>query len=62
LSIELREKYNGVTGTDFKTMLWNLVTLDSDVPDDLIKELINHSVDEVIRKLPKKKQEEYLKM
>jgi hypothetical protein len=33
--------------------------LESDVPDDLIKELIRHSIDEVILKLPKKKQEEY---
>jgi len=58
-SVELREKYNGITKTDFKTLLWNLVTLESDVPDELIKELIKHSVEEVIKKLPKKKQEEY---
>lgn len=58
-SVELREKYHGITETDFKTLLWNLVTLDSDVPDDLIKELINHSVEEVIKKLPKLKREEY---
>ncbi len=58
-SVELREKYNGITHTDFKTLLWNLVTLESDVPDKLIEELIRHSVDEVICKLPKKKQEEY---
>ena len=58
-SIELREKYNGVTETDFKTPLWNLVTLESDVPDSVIEELIRHSAEEVIRKLPKSKQEEY---
>ena len=58
-SAELREKYQGITETDFKTLLWNLVTLESDVPNELIKELINHSVEEVIKKLPKKKQEEY---
>lgn len=58
-SVELREKYYGITETDFKTLLWNLVTLESDVPDELIKELILHSVEEVISKLPKKKQEEY---
>ena len=58
-SVELREKYHGITETDFKTLLWNLVTLDSDVPDKLIKELIEHSVEEVIKKLPKKKREEY---
>ena len=58
-SVELREKYHGITKTDFNTLLWNLVTLESDVPDELIKELINHSVEEVIKKLPRKKQEEY---
>ena len=58
-SIELREKYHGVTETDFKTPLWNLVTLESDLSDELIKELILHSVSEVIQKLSKKKREEY---
>lgn len=60
-SIELREQYEGVThGMHTTTFLWNSVYLNSDVPDSLIKELILHSVDEVIKKLPKKKQEEYL--
>lgn len=58
-SVELRDKYNGIVPDDFKTLLWNWVTLESDVPDDLIRELIRHSADEVIGKLPKKKQEEY---
>lgn len=61
-SIELREKYHGINPTDFKTPLWNLVTLESDVPDELIEELIQHSVDEVIKKLPKYKREEYLNL
>ncbi|MDR1678643.1 MAG: MmcQ/YjbR family DNA-binding protein [Prevotellaceae bacterium] len=61
-SMELRKKYHGITETDFKTLLWNLVTLESDVPDSLIIELIRHSADEVIKKLPKRKQEEYRKM
>ncbi len=61
-SIELREKYNRITQTDFKTTLWNLVTLESDVPDELIMELIQHSVDEVIKKLSKRKQEEYFSL
>ncbi len=59
-SLELRERYEGITATDFKTPLWNTVYLDSDVPDTLIEELIRHSADEVIRKLPKKRREEYL--
>ncbi len=58
-SVELREKYNGINPDDFKTLLWNWITLESDVPDNLIEELIRHSAEEVILKLPKKKQEEY---
>ncbi len=61
-SVELREKYNGINPDDFKTLLWNWITLESDVHDDLIKELIRHSADEVILKLPKKKQEEYRRL
>ncbi len=59
-STMLREQYHGITETDFKTWLWNTVYLESDVPDPLIKDLIHHSVDEVVKKLPKGKQQEYL--
>jgi predicted DNA-binding protein (MmcQ/YjbR family) len=59
-SSELREKYEGISrGTHTRSLLWNSVYLASDVPDSLIKELIDHSVEEVVRKLPKKKQDEY---
>lgn len=56
----LREHYEGiVSGQHTKTLTWNSVYLESDVPDDLIKELILHSVDEVIKKLPRKLQAAY---
>ena len=60
-SIELRERYQGVNNGIHmpQGLLWNAVYLASDVPDRLIQELINHSVEEVIKKLPKKKQAEY---
>ncbi len=58
-SVELRERYNGISETDFKTPLWNSIALESDLPDELIEELIRHAADEVIKKLPKYKQEEY---
>lgn len=58
-SVELREKYRGVAGTQFKTLMWNDVVLESDVPDELIEELVRHSADQVIRGLTKKKREEY---
>ena len=60
-SVELRERYHGISkGYYSNTQLWNTVVINSDVPDPLIVELIQHSVDEVIKKLPKYKQQEYL--
>jgi len=62
-SFELREKYQGVRqGIHTRSLMWNSVYLASDVSDKLIKELIKHSVEEVVKKLSKKKQEEYRKM
>jgi predicted DNA-binding protein (MmcQ/YjbR family) len=58
-TVELREKHGGIVETPFKSLMWNAVYLESDVPDKLIEELIRHSVEEVIKKLPKKKREEY---
>ncbi len=58
-SVELRDRYDGINPDNFKTLLWNWVTLESDVPDDLIEELVRHSADEVIKKLPKYRQEAY---
>ena len=60
-SVELRERYDGVgVGHHPSTLLWNGVLLDSDVSDELIAELIGHSVDEVVKKLTKAKRQEYL--
>lgn len=61
---ELREKYQGITKGVYTgvTLMWNSVYIQKDVPDTLIAELIEHSAEEVINKLPKKKQEEYRKM
>jgi predicted DNA-binding protein (MmcQ/YjbR family) len=62
-SVELREKYQGVRqGIHTRSIMWNAVCLANDVPDKLIKELIEHSVEEVIKNLPRKKQEEYRKI
>jgi predicted DNA-binding protein (MmcQ/YjbR family) len=62
-SYELREKYQGVRqGVHTRSIMWNSVYLASDVPDKLIKELIKHSVEEVIKKMSKKKQAEYRKI
>jgi len=60
-SVELREKFEGITKGFYtgNTLLWNSVYIQKDVPDKLIVELIKHSAEEVVKKLPKKKQEEY---
>ena len=60
-TVELREKYQGVTKGRYTgpTLTWNSVYIQRDVPDALIADLISHSVEEVVKKLPKKKQEEY---
>lgn len=59
-SASLRESYQGIDrGTHTTALTWNVVVLNGDVPDKLIEELINHSVEEVIKKLSKKKQKEY---
>lgn len=61
-TLELREKYAGIGPPHVKTaLMWHRITLDGDVPDELIKELITHSVDEVIKALSKKKKDEYKK-
>lgn len=59
-AIDLREHYSGIMpGYHSNKKYWNTIVLESDVPDALIVELIQHSVDEVIKKLPKVKQAEY---
>lgn len=60
-TVELREKYQGITKGVYTgaTLTWNSVYIQKDVPDSLIVELIEHSAEEVVKKLPKKKQEEY---
>ena len=61
MSVELREKYHGITKGFYagESLMWNSVYIQRDVPDKLIVALIKDSVEEVIKKLPKKKREEY---
>jgi predicted DNA-binding protein (MmcQ/YjbR family) len=57
-SVALRERYMGVTKGYYagNNLMWNSVYIQKDVPDKLIVELITHSAEEVIKKLPKRKQ------
>jgi predicted DNA-binding protein (MmcQ/YjbR family) len=54
---ELRENYTAVLpGYHMNKKYWNTVIIDGSVSDTLIKEWIDHSYDEVVKKLPRKKQ------
>ena len=58
--IELREHYAGIEGAyHFNKKYWNGVYFDRDVDDKLIKELVDHSYEEVIKKFTKKLRAEY---
>lgn len=53
-SIELREKYVGITaGYHMNKKHWNTVRMDGSVPDKLVEELIDHSYALVINNLPR---------
>ncbi|HRS68258.1 MAG TPA: MmcQ/YjbR family DNA-binding protein [Paludibacteraceae bacterium] len=57
-AIELRERYVGfVPGYHMNKKHWNTVTLNADVTDKLISELVNHSYRLVWNKLPRKERE-----
>ena len=59
-AIELRETYNGVQpGYHMNKKHWNTVRVDSDVPDELLYELIDHSYELVVQSLTKKIRNEY---
>ena len=59
-AVELRERYNCVTAAwHFNKKYWNNIILNYDMNDETVKFWIRHSVEEVMKKLPKKSQAEY---
>lgn len=59
-AIELRERYSGIEGAyHFNKKYWNQIYFDRDVDDKLMKELIDHSYEEVLKKITKKLRAEY---
>lgn len=59
-AIELRERYAGIEGArHFNKRYWNRVYLDRDVEERTIRELIDHSYEEVLKKFTKKMRNEY---
>lgn len=56
-SAELRSRYAGITpGYHMNKKLWNSVTTDGSVPDQLILELTDLSYELIVKSLPKKVQ------
>lgn len=59
-ALALREKYLCVEGAyHMNKTYWNTIYLEGDMPDDTLRKWIDHSVEEVIKKLPRKQQEQY---
>ncbi len=59
-ALELRERYSAIEGAyHFNKKYWNQIFLDGDVDDNLIKQLIDHSIEEVLKKFTKKMRAEY---
>ena len=52
-AIELRERYDAIIpGFHMNKKMWNTIVVDGRLTDKLILELIDHSYDEVVKKLP----------
>jgi predicted DNA-binding protein (MmcQ/YjbR family) len=59
-AIELRERYHCVyPAWHFNKKYWNSISLNCDMDDETVKYWIRHSVENVVKKLPKKKQSAY---
>lgn len=62
-AVELREHYHAVEPAfHFNKKYWNQVYFNHDVNDDMILSLIDHSLDEVIKKLTHKQRDEYMSL
>ncbi|KGO90897.1 MmcQ/YjbR family DNA-binding protein [Flavobacterium subsaxonicum] len=60
-AVALREEYSGVVpGFHMSKVHWNTVTINSDVPVKVLRELIDHSYELVFNSLTKKGREEIL--
>ena len=58
-AIELRDEYTEVIeGFHMSKKHWNTITIEGNLPNNLLKELIDHSYDLVVKGLTKKLQKE----
>lgn len=62
-ALDLRERYKAVEPAwHFNKKYWNQVHFNSDVDDESLCRLIDHSLDEVVSKFTRKMKEEYARM
>ena len=55
-AIELRERYESVRpGYHMNKKHWNTITLDDNIPTKVVLQMIDHSFEQVVSGLPKKK-------
>ncbi|MBP7184073.1 MAG: MmcQ/YjbR family DNA-binding protein [Saprospiraceae bacterium] len=58
-AIELRERYDDIQpGYHMNKKMWNTVNFSSNIENTLLLALIDHSYDEVVKKLSKKEKEQ----
>ena len=58
LAVDLRERYNCVQpGYHMNKKMWNTIMVDGSVNDSLLRHWIDHSYDEVVKKMPRKDQD-----
>lgn len=63
LAIELRERYDSVKpGYHMNKKMWNTVTINGEFSDADFYKMIDHSYDEVVKKMTKKLQQELAQM
>ena len=57
-AIELRERYAGIAGAwHWNKKYWNQLAQGDDLSDEMVRHLIDHSYDEVVKKLTRKQRE-----
>lgn len=58
-AIELRDRHSEITGAwHMNKKHWNQLLLEGNLTDDLVKSLIRHSYNEVVKKIPRRTRKE----
>ena len=59
-ALTLRDKYSEISGAwHMNKKYWNQLNLYGQLSDTLVKQLIRHSYSEVVKKVPKRRQQEF---